>query len=97
MIALLSRFLHISGNDTPLQLPHHSQSSREFSPSQNRRLFCEAFEVRDVGLDPARKIDWDKIEDEVLQSRIEGMIKPNGYRATSSPFHVYPRPRPSKT
>jgi hypothetical protein len=76
MIYLLSKFLHSSGLETSSRLPDHSQPSQKFSPSQNRRLFCESFGFRVNGMNPFGAANWAKIGGEIPEASIRTIIKP---------------------
>ena len=82
MISLISNLHQVSCNEIPSRLPHRSQPSKEFSLSQNLRLYCEAFKVN-YALKPFGTIDWAKIEDKWAQSWLYSVMKPQDMKQRS--------------
>jgi hypothetical protein len=80
MVSLLWKFLLASSNETLVYPPIVGPPSQNFSPSQNRRLLCSAFGIRDVGVNPISRDDWAQVEDEILRSRIPDMVEPRNIK-----------------
>jgi len=67
---LLSALLSVSADELPPRLPHRSEPSKAFSPSQNLSLYCEVFGITAYRPKPFGKHDPSKFVEDLARSRL---------------------------